>query len=299
MRKQNLKKAIVMTGLVAVMAASMVGCGKDEETTTAAATEVTTEATIEEVTDEATEDVDVFVEDGEENGDILDYKSEDGWAVIYKPSIFEVHSEDSLVSFVYTGDRGTGSIGIQYVPDMGPEEVLGAINDSWDVEDPMDIERTEGYLPGTEDKWGYWREYGNDCAIAGEYNGGTILFEIHAEGNDEDGSMVISDAISEILNSIEYEKFEAQEMYDFIPGTYVRKTTEEIEGTETEVEQSVTLNEDHTGKIVMQDEVNIIWTSYQLLYEDGTTAFEYDIEGDIILLHMGEGDDWVEFEKQK
>lgn len=56
------------------------------------------------------------------------------------------------------------------------------------------IERSEGFFPGTSDKWGYWRSFSekdgdgsvNKTAIAGEYNGGILIFddEEHMTGDD-------------------------------------------------------------------------------------------------------------------
>ena len=69
------------------------------------------------------------------------------------------------------------------------------------------------YWPDT-DTTGFWRvldpEEGSglsETAIAGEYNGGTLLFEFvnHLSGDDET-DMAVSGALSSIIDSITYEK---------------------------------------------------------------------------------------------
>ena len=286
MKKQKLQKAIVMTGLVAVMAGSLAGCGKDdsEKKETTAATTEATEATTEEAT-------------GADADEILEYKDAKGWSVSYKPSIIALNELDNGASFVYIGESaGTNMLTISYIEGKEPQEVLTEITDTWGEGIQEDISRSESFLPGTEDKWGFWRMYENNCVIAGEYNDGVILFELNLHnGNDEDMSMTISDTLSEILNSIKYDDFKAQTLFDYVPGTYTSAGTEEIEGEKVDYEHTITLNDDHTGKMVIQDEVNIIWSSNELISEDGSSAYEYTIEGNDLLVNFD--DEWVTFTK--
>lgn len=293
MRKQKLQKAIVMTGLVAVMAGSLAGCGKEDsekKETTAATTEATEEVT--EATEEATKD------DADSN-EVLEYKDAKGWSVSYKPSIIALNELDNGASFVYIGESaGTNMLTISYIEGKEPQEVLTEITDTWGEGIQEDISRSESFLPGTEDKWGFWRMYENNCVIAGEYNDGVILFELNLhDGDDEDMSMTISDTLSEILNSIKYDDFKAQTLFDYVPGTYTSEGTEEIGGENVDYEHTITLNDDHTGKMVIQDEIDIIWTSNELIYEDGSVAYEYTIEGDDLLVNFVEGEEWVTFTK--
>ena len=291
MRKQKLQKAIVMTGLVAVMAGSLAGCGKEDsekKETTAATTEATEEVT--EATEEATKD------DADSN-EVLEYKDAKGWSVSYKPSIIALNELDNGASFVYIGESaGTNMLTISYIEGKEPQEVLTEITDTWGEGIQEDISRSESFLPGTEDKWGFWRTYENNCVIAGEYNDGVILFELNLhDSDDEDMSMTISDTLSEILNSIKYDDFKAQTLFDYVPGTYTSAGTEEIEGEKVGYEHTITLNDDHTGKMVIQDEINIIWSSNELMNEDGSYAYEYTIEGDDLLVNFD--GEWVTFSK--
>ena len=291
MRKQKLQKAIVMTGLVAVMAGSLAGCGKEDsekKETTAATTEATEEVT--EATEEATKD------DADSN-EVLEYKDAKGWSVSYKPSIIALNELDNGASFVYIGESaGTNMLTISYIEGKEPQEVLTEITDTWGEGIQEDISRSESFLPGTKDKWGFWRTYENNCVIAGEYNDGVILFELNLhDSDDEDMSMTISDTLSEILNSIKYDDFKAQTLFDYVPGTYTSAGTEEIEGEKVDYEHTITLNDDHTGKMVIQDEINIIWSSNELMNEDGSYAYEYTIEGDDLLVNFD--GEWVTFSK--
>ena len=286
MKKQKLQKAIVMTGLITVMAGSLAGCGKDDsgkKETTAATTEAT-EATTEEAT-------------GADADEILEYKDAKGWSVSYKPSLIALNEFENGASFVYTGESaGSNLVTISYIEGKQPEEVLSEITEGWGEGIQEDIIRTENYLPGTDDKWSFWRMYQGNCLIAGEYNGGVILFEVNThEGDSDEKAMTISDLLSEIISSIKYDNFEAQTLFDYVPGTYTSAGTEEIEGENTAYEHTITLNDDHTGKMVIQDEVNIIWSSNELISEDGSSAYEYTIEGNELLVNFD--DEWVTFTK--
>ena len=88
-------------------------------------------------------------------------------------------------------------------------------------------------------------------------------------------------------------------MYDYVPVTYKSTYTEEIDGTTVEQERSIILNEDHTGKMifqdeVLQDEVDILWYSHEIVTTDGTNTYEYTIEGDLMI---NLNDEWITFTK--
>ena len=184
---------------------------------------------------------------------------------------------------------------ISYIKDKQPEEVLSEITGTWGDDIQEDITRTESFLPGTTDKLGFWRTYQGQCLIAGEYNGGVILFDIYARLGDDGESSTVNDALSEVLNTITYDNFEAQTMYDYVPGTYKSTYTEEIDGTTVEQERSIILNEDHTGKMIFQDEVDILWYSHEIVTTDGTNTYEYTIEGDDLMINLN--DEWITFTK--
>ncbi len=228
-------------------------------------------------------------------GETAVYESADGWAVRYNPDVITVNEGDSTVGFVYTGESaGTNIMTVQRIEGQMPEEVLYDVTSAWG--DQEEIGRSEGFFPGTDDKWGYWRVLGpaeegsglSQTAIAGEYNGGTLLFEFaeHMSGDDEI-DLPVSDALAEIIDSIAYENFEPQSMYDYCPGTY--RTGDEF----------VTVEEDHTGTLrLLEDgeatDLEIVWGTASLWGENGT-VYEFTIEGES--LYLNEFEDWVQFTK--
>lgn len=230
------------------------------------------------------------------------YKSSNGWSVKYDPSVITVNEAENFTSFVYIGESaGTNMLAISYIPDKQPEEALSELTDGWG--DPEDINRSESYFPGTNDKWGYWRTLitnGEGSGLgenvfAGEYNGGVLMFEFttHKAENDEI-DIPVSDALSAIIDSITYDNFEPQTMYDYYPGVYKMTETEEIEGEEVSYEYSVTLNEDHSGVISLQDDLYVMWGSTMLIQADN--SYEYTIEGNNLMLNLD--GNWLTFTKE-
>ncbi|MCR4657704.1 MAG: alpha-glucosidase [Lachnospiraceae bacterium] len=216
-----------------------------------------------------------------------EYISPDGWSVRYDvPEVSANEIDEHTASFVYLGESaGTNMVTISYVAGKQPEEAMTEITEAWG--DGEDIIRTEGIFPGTDDKWGYWRtlppaEEGSglsETLIGGEYNGGALLFEIISHnGEDEEQNMEVGDSLASIIDSIRYKDFRPQTMYEYIPGTYSR--TDE----DTGAVYSVILNEDHTGILSFQDDVDIYWGSYQIFTLTGDNDYEYTIEGDDLLL---------------
>ena len=125
-----------------------------------------------------------------------------------------------------------------------------------------------------------------ETVIGGEYNGGALIFDILShKGEDEGQNAVVSDYLSGIINNITYESFEDQSMYDYIPGTYEQKDGEAV--------YSVVLSDDHTGKLSLQDDVDILWGSYELIAADGSFKYEYTIEGDTLMVNYD--GNWLEF----
>ena len=139
------------------------------------------------------EDTDVSIEDIKENfsdrvASLVNYESEDGWSVTYNTGEFELSEIDPhTVQFTYLGaSSGSDVVSISWIEGKGPEEVLGEKTEG--VEDPESIQRSEGFFPGTEDMWGYWRvipDSGegsglNETLIAGEYNGGVLMFVVES-----------------------------------------------------------------------------------------------------------------------
>ena len=216
-----------------------------------------------------------------------EYKSDDGWAVRYDPALIEVQSGGGAVDFVYTGGSDSGEeasfVTISVEKDKQPEEVLYEITEPWG--DNEAIIRSEGFFPGTDDKWGYWRVLSPEgdtgvfrTAIAGEYNGGVLLIQNNDYyTGDNAADMAVVGATETIVDSITYEDFQTQTMYDYIPGTYSADQDGAV--------MTVTLNENRTGVLSVQDDIDIIWGSTELIAVDGSFRYEYTIEGDNLYLN--------------
>ncbi len=223
------------------------------------------------------------------------FESEDGWTVKYDPQVIKVEDNTDPadeISFIYTGNEDAKSfLTITYLKDMMPDQVieeLKAANGS-DVE----VNATGGTFPGTTDKWGYWVDYTSEeedegattTTILGEYNGGTLeyIFTYQQTGDDEK-DMAASDALAMVIDSVEYDDFQPQTMFEGVPGKYVHEYTEEIEGEEGTYEDVIELSEDHTGVMSFQDDINIVWDEESIMAEDGSFSYSYTIDGDVLTL---------------
>ena len=223
----------------------------------------------------------------------MTYMSSDGFQIHYNARTVEsTEIDEHTVKFVYIGESaGSNMVIISYIADKQPEEALYELTSSWG--DQESINRSEGFLPGTDDKWGYWRtlittDSGSgigESAIAGEYNGGTIMFEIlsHMSGDDKI-DMAVSDALSEIINSITYYNFEPQTMYSYYAGTYIAE------------KGKLTLKDDHHGVLSFQDDVDVLWGSYYITATDGSFTYDFNIEGDN--LYLDYDGNMMEFKRQ-
>ena len=233
--------------------------------------------------------------------DVVTYEGKEGWSVKYHSKQFDLQESGSSVKFTYKdATPGANYDEFTYVPGKQPEEALAELTDTWGV-DPISINRHEGLFPGTDDKWGFWRIYeDNDIsrtAIAGEYNGGVLIMYSTMRLADGAGT-TISDALAEIADSITYKSFEPQTMYSYVPGKYVMAYDEEIEDQVIHAEDVIILNEDHTGTLSFQDDVDIMWGSYELMcLWPNTGSYEYTIEGDSLMLNQDGM--WLTFEKQE
>jgi hypothetical protein len=235
------------------------------------------------------------------DNDDMEFISSDGWRVVYNAKDIEsMEVDDHAAQFVYVGESaGTNMVEIRYIKDKQPEEVLYDLTSTW-TNDQEDVKRSEGIFPGTDDKWGYWRELPaskdgsrlGQTAIAGEYNGGVLLFTVtsHMSGDDET-DMAVSDAISGVIDSIEYmDGFKDQTMYSYFPGTYKADK-------DNKAYKSVVLKKDHTGVITdaKGKKTNIMWGSIELTDTDNNKDYEYTIEGESLMMKVG--NDWVSFTK--
>ena len=227
------------------------------------------------------------------------YESTAGWAVRYRPALIELKEFADGTDFIYTGTRGAeGKLNIRYIADQQPEEALGYLTDTW--EQPEEIIRSEGFFPGTDDQWAYWREQpeaeDGSCpgrtAIAGEYNDGVLLFEFttRMSGEDEE-DILLSDMLSEILNSITFADFAPQKMFEYIPGLYTARSEDGSRYT-------LILRRNHTGSLRNGRYVPVIWGSFQLYNtEEPDQRWEYTVEGDQLYLDLD--GEWLEFTCRK
>lgn len=294
------KALLVLTAGVLMLAA---GCGNKAKTETTAAAAAETTAAAQTTAAETTAAAETEASQ-EAVRDEQTFKSANGWQCRYDASLVEAKEETDAAAFTYTGKaEGENGLKVSFVEGKQPEELLAEITESWG--DQEKISRTEGFFPGASDKWAFWREMKAEdadgtarTAIAGEYNGGVLCFEFTTTpGGDEETDMQVSDVLAEVINSIEYEDFQPQEMYSYVPGTYTHTRTEEIGGTEITAEESIVLNPDHTGILSLQDNVDIIWGSKELTQADTPDySWEYSIEGESLLLNLG--GEWTTFEKQ-
>ncbi len=220
----------------------------------------------------------------------MTYMSSDGYQIRYNASEVEsVEVDEHTVQFKYLDESaGDNNVMVSFISGKQPEEALYELTESWGDQDS--IERTEGFFPGTSDKWGYWRTfYPSDgetgtakTAIAGEYNGGVLMYDItENKSGDSEKDTAISDVLSGIVSSITYDNFEAQTIYSNYPGTY------------TSDRGQIILNDDHTGTFRFQDDIEIYWGSYYIT--DGNFTYEFSIEGDS--LYLDYDGEWVEFQK--
>ncbi len=234
------------------------------------------------------------------DNDAMEFVSKDGWRVVYNAKDIEgMEVDDHAAQFVYVGESaGTNMVEIRYIKDKQPEEVLYDLTSTW-TNDQEAVKRSEGIFPGTDDKWGYWRELPaskdgsrlGQTAIAGEFNGGVLLFTVtsHMSGDDET-DIPVSDAISGVIDSITYPNgFKDQTMYSYFPGTYKADK-------DNKAYKSVVLKKDHTGVITdaKGKKTNVMWGSIELTDDNGKSC-EYTIEGDSLMMNVG--DDWVSFTK--
>ncbi len=227
----------------------------------------------------------------------------DNWSVKYDSSIIEAVEEgNNTYRFNYLGEAAGEcylKISDSIYKGKSPEEVLGELTADWDETQI----RTEAPLIGADGKWSFIRIFNydeGDLHVTKQYTAAefgdndVILFEFRTTMDDTEGSgMAQSDALAEVVDSIEYNIDWEQTEYSYVPGTYVRAETEEIEGQDEKFYRYIHLYDDHTGTLIMQDEVKVLWGSNSLM-ADGA-EYQYTIEGDNLYLEW-EGD-WLEYHR--
>lgn len=285
-----MKRRILTMLLAAMVMVAASGCGSQKASTeTAEQSEVSEEAS--EAAEEEAADEDSGDEGAKEEG-TKTFESSDGWSVSYDSSLIACNEMDGGAGFVYTGESaGTNMYIITYVPDKQPEEALtAATEDTWS--DQEDVIRSEGYFNNNKDIWSFTRkltapEGGSELRdefTAFEYNGGVMLIEeiLHIS-DDEEIDNTMFDALESIPASMQFKDFKPQSEYSYVPGTY---KGEGEEGT-------VVLNDDHTGVLKFQDDIDVIWESTKLVVTSGDYEYEYTIEGDNLLVNYD--DTWLTF----
>ncbi len=223
------------------------------------------------------------------------FKSNNGWSVEYDANV--ISCEDNTdpadeVTFSYTGEaKGDNTVTIYFAEGRLPAE---QIEDYKAIQDKGTKTTVEGGIfPGTTDKWAYWLDFENpdekdgyrESIILGEYKGGTLGldFRTHKAGDDEI-DIPVSDALAMIVDSLKFDDFPPQTMYDGIPGIYTQTITEEMEGETVTNRYDVQLADDHTGVMHLQDDIPVQWDDRMIRTEDGSSTYYYTIEGDKLIM---------------
>lgn len=300
-------KAFVTMGLIAAML--MTGCaGKAGAGAQAGATQTDAAQTEATAVEEKTE---TEAGAGQEAAapETVKYESTDGWSAVYEKNSIEV-IEDDGVYFNYIGKAdGVNQINVKYYADQMPDEVL--YNVMADENGLPEHTRSEGYFGKGTDVWALRTsmtsvtvENAAEDFIAVERNGGTLLVQITTTKQaDEMTGMGVSDALSAVLDSFELKDQQPQTYSANVPGKYVAEVTDQIDGQEVKAEFYVQFNEDHTGVIHMQDDVQVIWYSREgkvLDAQTGEQIYEYVVEGDMLYLTdtAAENPETLEFTKE-
>ncbi len=300
-------KTLITMGLIAAML--MTGCaGKAGAGAQAGATQTDTAQT-EATSVEEKKETEAGAGQEAAAPETVKYESADGWSAVYEKNSIEV-IEDDGVYFSYIGKAdGVNQINVKYYPDQMPDEVL--YNVMADENGLPEHTRSEGYFGKGTDVWSLRTSMASQTAenatedfIAVERNGGTLLIQVTTTKQaDEMTGMGVSDALSAVLDSFELKDQQPQTYSANVPGKYVAEVTDQIDGQEVTAEFYVQFNEDHTGVIHMQDDVQVIWYSREGKVLDEQTSeqiYEYVVEGDMLYLTdtAAENPETLEFTKE-
>ena len=229
------------------------------------------------------------------------YSSPAGWDITYNPATMEMNEQDEVVSFVYAGkDKDAGLISIHYVDGKMPQE---ALYEEIDGIDDSRVTRSEGVF-GDTGAWAFTysvaptQEEPYIRQFTGiEHNGGTLLIAITVKEGDEAAMMPVSDAIEGVVDSLVFTAHDPQQQFAYVPGTYQRTYTEEMEGQDMTITDTIVLNEDHTGTLDFQDTIPITWSSIYLIDNNNSQQYEYTIEGDNLLVDQFNDGNWYTYER--
>jgi len=280
-RRKIMKKLTLLFGMAA-LAFTVTACtGKTAETAPAAAETEKAEETM------------------------ASYESRDGWKTTQGSAFTVKEDNEHQVSFIYnTENPDKSQVIISYHPGKMPSEVLG--EKTADIDDSR-ITRDEGYSGGLAPNWTYIRRIAEDPETGltrqlngTEHNGGTLLVDIYFyRTGDDDETEMIGDNITGLLDTLKFTSHEPQQELAYNVGTYERKYKEEIEGKEQEFTDTIILNDDHTGTLSFQDDIRILWGSYELTEVESSSKYEFKVEGDSLFLNREGTDEWLEFTRKK
>ena len=80
-----------------------------------------------------------------------------------------------------------------------------------------------------------------------------------------------------------------------IPGVYQQQSEEELEGKKYTVVYEVVLNRDHTGRISIQDDIDVVWDRDIIKTPDGSSKYDYYVAGDYLYINIA--GEWGEFKR--
>jgi len=234
-----------------------------------------------------------------------------GWKTKYDSTLFDMTHSGNDVIFTYIGEGGGSHVlTIGYHEGKMPSEVLYDVTaDVANSDNASRVQRYEGFFNSSSGDWCYGRQIDARTGIdepdraytAVEHNGGTLLIsEVSTPMKDAVNQSACDQAVFEIRANFAFTDHQPQKEFEHVVGTYERKYKEEMEGKEQEFTDTIVMNSDHTGKLIFQDEVDTIWSSYEIEEQGSGERREYTIEGDALLLHPGnDKDPWLEFQKKK
>lgn len=241
------------------------------------------------------------------NSEVLSFKTyenEKGWTVYYDETLFAVKESWNTVDFVYGGEQGTEQLEITYMDDDSTDEVLADRTRDYDL---SQVVKSEGYVGGRRDAWGYTVTVPCEEGGAGvyrkltavEHNGGTLLFDRLTAYENENARIAESgQACEEILNTFMFTDHDPEEEYDYIPGKYILND-KKLQKSASNYPSYIRLNRDHTGLFGGAEEQEIIWYSRDPVIKVSASGDSYSYHIEDETLYMDMSGEWVEFEKEE
>ena len=263
----------------------------DKTSEAVSATYVPVEGTVPERVNSEEEPQDTFTPEGK----LYDgFVSRDGWFVTYSPKEYDAWDVGDGVLFERSDNyfAGPAALAVCYYPGKMPKEVLYE-KAGYDQEAYANVK--EGYFDGVrQDMWSFTAKVDNDTErathVVTEFNGGTLLVSLFLESldvnYDEDH---VEEAFQEFLHAIDFEDFQPQTQFSFVPGEYQAKDGDG---------KNVTLYDNHTGVMDLDGkQQSFTWTSTDFVFDDDE-KFMYTIEGEYLYVDLsGDSSKMTEYEK--